>query len=55
MCGGKCGPEWDVFVTRARRGSLTAEQVAAVSAWLEGHASVRDVHLGEFQDAWYPA
>jgi len=55
MCGGKCGPEWDVFVTRARRGSLTGEQVTAVSAWLEEHASVRDVHLGELRDAWYPA
>ena len=55
MCGGKCGREWDVFVTRARRGSLTDEQVAAVRAWLEAHPSVRDVHLAELQDAWYPA
>ena len=55
MCGGGCGREWDVFVTRARQGSLTSEQVAAVRAWLEGHPSVRDVRLGELQDAWYPA
>ena len=53
MCGGKCGPEWDVFVTRARRGSLIDEQVAAVHAWLEAYPSVRDVRLGKLQDAWY--
>ena len=55
MCGSGCGREWDVFVTRARRGSLTDGQVAAVRAWLEAHPSVRDVRLGELQDAWYPA
>jgi uncharacterized protein YggL (DUF469 family) len=53
VCGGGCGREWDLFVTRARRGSVTPEHVAAVRAWLERNHSVRDVSVGEPQDAWH--
>lgn len=53
MCGGGCGREWEVFVTRTGRGSVTAEQLAAVRAWLARRPEVREVSVGQFEDAWH--
>jgi hypothetical protein len=53
LCGGSCGLEWDVFVTRDRRGSVSAKHTAVVRAWLERHPAVHDVFVGELQDAWH--
>ncbi|HPR06096.1 MAG TPA: 50S ribosome-binding protein YggL [Denitromonas sp.] len=42
------------FVCCAGRGSVTAEQRAAVEQWLSGAKVLKDYRLGELVDAWYP-
>jgi uncharacterized protein YggL (DUF469 family) len=53
MCGGGCGREWDVFVSRSQRQSATEEDRRAIAAWLEGHGQIADIHIGPLVDAWY--
>lgn len=55
MCGGSCGRNWDVFVTRAGRGSASEQQRAAVSAWLQQHPLVSEIRVGPPIDAWHSA
>jgi uncharacterized protein YggL (DUF469 family) len=47
------GPEY-ALVCLGKRGSVTAEQRAAVEAWLKGRSEPETVELSELQDAWYP-
>jgi len=55
LCGGGGkNPEWSVFVTRERRGSVTEEHRQAIERWLAAHPEVNAVHIGPLVDAWYP-
>lgn len=47
------GPEY-ALVCLGKRGSVTAEQRAAVEAWLKGRSEPETVELSDLQDAWYP-
>lgn len=42
------------MVCLAKRGSVTAEQRAAVEAWLKGRSELAGAKVGELVDAWYP-
>lgn len=53
MCGGGCGREWDVFVSRPHRQSATEEDRRAIAAWLEGYGQIADIHIGPLVDAWH--
>lgn len=53
--GGASGHRWDVYVTRAARGSATEEDREALRAWLERHSLVSEVRVGELTDAWHAA
>lgn len=37
-----------------KRGSVSAEQRAAVEAWLQGRGELESFKVGELADAWYP-
>ena len=37
-----------------KRGSVSAEQRAAVEAWLQGRNELSSVKVGPLVDAWYP-
>jgi len=53
MCGGGGkNPEWNVFVTLDRRGSVTEEHCQAVQKWLETCSGVKEIRIGPFVDAW---
>lgn len=47
------GPDY-ALVCLGKRGSVTAEQRAAVEAWLKGRSEPASVDVSELQDAWYP-
>ncbi len=47
------GPEY-ALVCLGKRGSVTAEQRAAVEAWLKGRSEPENVEVSDLQDAWYP-
>lgn len=47
------GPDY-ALVCLGKRGSVTAEQRAAVEAWLKGRSEPETVEVSELQDAWYP-
>lgn len=53
VCGGGCGRAWDVFVTRAGRGTATEQHRTAVTAWLQQHHWVSDIEVGPLIDAWH--
>ena len=56
LCGGGGKkPEWDVFVTLGRRGSVTEEHRQAVQQWLAARPEVKETQVGPLVDAWYPA
>ncbi len=55
MCGGGCGRLWDIFVTRAGRGSATEEDRRNIAGWLERHPLLSDIRLGPLVDAWHSA
>ncbi len=55
MLGGASGHRWDVFVTRAGRGSATHDDREALRAWLERHGLVSEVRVSELIDAWHAA
>ena len=42
------------MVCLAKRGSVNAEQRAAVEAWLQGRGELASFKVGELVDAWYP-
>lgn len=42
------------MVCLGKRGSVTAEQRAAVDAWLKGRSELDGYRIGELADAWYP-
>jgi uncharacterized protein YggL (DUF469 family) len=52
--GGGKPPEWNVFVTREGRGSLTEEHRQAIERWLTARPEVNVVQIGPLVDAWYP-
>ncbi|MBI4488111.1 MAG: YggL family protein [Deltaproteobacteria bacterium] len=54
-CGGGCGREWDIFVTRAGRQSATEEDRAAVGSWLKDRGSACGIRIGLLVDAWHIA
>jgi uncharacterized protein YggL (DUF469 family) len=55
MCGGGGkNPDWNVFVTRGRRGSVTEEHRQAIERWLATRPEINAVHIGPLVDAWYP-
>lgn len=43
----------EVFVCRHGRGSVNAEDVAALQGWLQARAEMRSVEAGRLVDAWY--
>lgn len=47
------GPEY-ALVCLGKRGSVTAEQRAAVETWLKGRNEPESFEVSELQDAWYP-
>ncbi len=54
LCGGGSGPqEWDIMLTRARRGSATEKDRVAVENWLSAHG-VFDLQIGPLIDIWRP-
>ena len=53
--GGGKNPEWNVFVTRQRRGSATEEYRQTIETWLAARPEVHTVQIGPCVDAWYPA
>ena len=56
LCGGGGkNPEWNVFVTREGRGSVTEEHCQAIERWLAARPEVKAVQLDPLVDAWYPA
>lgn len=55
MCGGACGRVWDVFVTRAGRGSAAEQDRRDLAGWLERYANVSEVWIGPLIDAWHSA
>jgi uncharacterized protein YggL (DUF469 family) len=55
LCGGGgTNPEWNAFVTRARRGGVTEEHRQAIERWLTARPEVNAVQIGPLVDAWYP-
>lgn len=42
------------MVCLGKRGSVSAEQRAAVEAWLQGRSELESFKIGELADAWYP-
>jgi uncharacterized protein YggL (DUF469 family) len=55
VCGGRGkNPEWNVFVTREGRGSVTEEHRQAIERWLAARPEVKAVQIGPLVDAWYP-
>lgn len=42
------------MVCLGKRGSVSAEQRAAVEAWLQGRNELSSVKVGPLVDAWYP-
>jgi uncharacterized protein YggL (DUF469 family) len=56
LCGGGGkNPEWNVFVTRKGRGSVTEEHRQAIERWLAACPEVNAVRIGPLVDAWHPA
>jgi len=53
--GGGKNPEWNVFVTRTGRGSITEGHRQAIETWLAARSEVNTVQIGPLVDAWYPA
>ena len=53
--GGGQKPEWNIFVTLDRRGSVTEEHRVAVQQWLAMRPEVEEFQVGPLVDAWYPA
>jgi hypothetical protein len=51
--GGK-NPEWNVFVTREGRGSVTQEHRQAIETRLTARPEVSTVQIGPLVDAWHP-
>lgn len=47
------GPDY-ALICLGKRGSVSAEQRAAVEAWLKGRSEPETVEVSELQDAWYP-
>jgi uncharacterized protein len=43
------------YVTRAGRGSVSAQDREAVQAWLAGRPEVSTFELGPLDDVWYPS
>ena len=55
LCGGGGkNPEWNVFVTRDGRGSVTEEHRQTIERWLAARSEVNAVQIGPLVDAWYP-
>ena len=55
LCGGGGkNPEWNVFVTREGRGSVTQEHRQAIETRLTARPEVSTVQIGPLVDAWYP-
>jgi len=56
LCGGGGrNPEWNVFVTREGRGSVTEEHRQAIETWLAARLEINAMQIGPLVDAWYPA
>lgn len=55
MCGGASGRVWDVFVTRAGRGSATEQDRRDITGWLDRYPDVSEVRIGPLIDAWHSA
>ena len=47
------GPDY-ALVCLGKRGSVSAEQRAAVESWLKGRSEPGSVEVSPLQDAWYP-
>lgn len=47
------GPDY-ALVCLGKRGSVSAEQRAAVESWLKGRSEPSSVEISPLQDAWYP-
>ena len=55
LCGGGGkNPEWNVFVTREGRGSVTEEHRQAIETWLVVCPEINTAQIGPLVDAWYP-
>jgi uncharacterized protein YggL (DUF469 family) len=51
---GYVGDEDYGFVCLGRRGSVSAEQRAAVEAWLKGRSELSEATVSPLIDVWYP-
>jgi uncharacterized protein YggL (DUF469 family) len=55
LCGGGGkNPEWNVFVTREGRGSVTEGHRQVIETWLAARPEVQAVQIGPLVNAWYP-
>ncbi len=51
---GYVGGEDYGFICLAKRGSVSAEQRAAVESWLKGRSELKGFTLSPLLDVWYP-
>ena len=51
--GGTLGPEWDFFVWKATRGTLTEEHRKLAKAWLRQAPRVAGFDIGPLRDVHY--